>query len=215
MLTVPLSESLLGFHDVLAVKNLAELRLLGVVYGFVLGLKLLEARFGFHKVLEPLLRQVRASYKFFDRALVLKDGQHRDASRSLFLSPVPDGQHVGFHVEEEFAEHGAIVQAVEISLLVRCNDLVERRAEVLYRVLNSPVLHVKVKELISVDGLSLIWEYFLDELDDVIVANVAASVLGHHLPFRDHEVEQTSEDAVEEEVQLVAIELLLGLEAEE
>ena len=47
------------------------------------------------------------------------------------------------------------------------------------------------------------------------MTDVAATIPGHSIPFCNGQVNQTSEETVKEEMQLVPVELLLRLEAEE
>ena len=78
-----------------------------------------------------------------------------------------------------------------------------------------PIIQVHVEELAPLNRFSLIWEHLFDQFYDVVVADEAASVDGHALAPCDHEVHQSAEQTVKEKVQLVAIKLLLRLEAEE
>ena len=96
-----------------------------------------------------------------------------------------------------------------------CNDLVEGRAEVLKSFIDASIVHIHVQELATLDRFILIWEHLFDQFDDIIMANIATSVTWHAIALRDDKIHESTEETIQEEVQLISVELLLRLEPEE
>ena len=51
--------------------------------------------------------------------------------------------------------------------------------------------------------------------DDIIMANIAASMTWHAIAPRDDKIHEAAEEAIQEEVQFIPVELLLRLKPEE
>ena len=202
-----------GKHDVCIGEYLTELGLLCVVKGVVLWLKLLVASLILNIQIEPFFRPV--CQQLLHGPWIVHARSKRDALRPLLFSLVSDYVDVTLHVEEDFAENLAIKQPVEGPLLVRRNDLVESRAEVLKSFIDASIVHIHVQELATLDRFILIWEHLFDQFDDIIMANIAASMTWHAIAPRDDKIHEAAEEAIQEEVQLIPVELLLRLKPEE
>ena len=79
----------------------------------------------------------------------------------------------------------------------------------LQRILYCTIVQVKLHKLGILKLFCSLWEHLLDELCDILVIDVVATILWQSLALRDHKIHQTTEEAVEVKVQLVSEELSL------
>ena len=92
---------------------------------------------------------------------------------------------------------------------------VERCTEVLKSLFDRLILTVQLYEFASFNRLSLLREHLFDNLCNLSMTDVAASISGQFVSSHDHKVHEASKQAVQEEVQFVSVEFIGILEPKE